>query len=86
MCTTNGGPPQAQAWHFLLLRYDATCDPVARRCGSGKDMVPPATSSIEGVFVFVLSPDEQQVLLVWEYGHWKVRNHTRQIKKISEIQ
>jgi hypothetical protein len=49
-------------------------------------MVPPATSSIEGVFVFVLSPDEQQVLLVWEYGHWKVRNHTRQIKKISEIQ
>ena len=42
------------------------------RCGSGKDMVPPACSSIEGVFVFVLSPDEQQVLLVWEYGHWKV--------------
>jgi hypothetical protein len=35
-------------------------------------MVPPASSSIEGVFVFVLSPDEQQVLLVWEYGHWKV--------------
>ena len=37
-------------------------------------MVPPACSSIEGVFVFVLSPDENQVLLVWEYGHWKVLN------------
>jgi hypothetical protein len=49
-------------------------------------MVPPATSSIEGVFVFVLSPDEQQVLLVWEYGHWKVRNQPRQIKKISQSQ
>jgi hypothetical protein len=36
-------------------------------------MVPPAASSIEGVFVFPLSPDEKQVLLVWEYGHWKVR-------------
>jgi hypothetical protein len=42
------------------------------RCGGGKDMVPPASSSIEGVFAFVLSPDELQVLLVWEYGHWKV--------------
>jgi hypothetical protein len=44
-------------------------------------MVPPSTSSIEGVFVFVLSPDEQQVLLVWEYGHWKVRNKPLKFKR-----
>eukprot|EP00746_Dinoflagellata_sp_MGD_P020876 gnl/MRDRNA2_/MRDRNA2_148683_c0_seq1.p1 gnl/MRDRNA2_/MRDRNA2_148683_c0~~gnl/MRDRNA2_/MRDRNA2_148683_c0_seq1.p1 ORF type:complete len:376 (+),score=53.51 gnl/MRDRNA2_/MRDRNA2_148683_c0_seq1:75-1202(+) len=40
--------------------------------GQGKDLVPPYTTSDEGVGVLTLSPDEREVLLVWEYGCWKM--------------
>ena len=35
------------------------------------DRVPAYATSIEGVGAVLLSPDEQSVLLVWEYGCWK---------------
>ena len=36
------------------------------------DRVPSYATSIEGVAAVVLSPDEQRILLIWEYGHWKL--------------
>merc|ERR1712232_94988 len=35
------------------------------------DMVPSYGTSIEGCGVTILSPDESEVLLVWEYGAWE---------------
>ena len=36
------------------------------------DKVPPYATATEGVGAIVLSPDETRVLLVWEYGCWKM--------------
>lgn len=36
-----------------------------------EDKVPAYSTSIEGVGAIILSPDENQVLLVEEWGHWK---------------
>ena len=36
------------------------------------DKVPPYATSTEGVGAILLSPDETRVLLVWEYGCWKM--------------
>lgn len=36
--------------------------------GQSKSLVPPYTTSEEGVGILMLSPDEKEVLLVWEYG------------------
>lgn len=36
-----------------------------------EDKVPAHSTSVEGVNGIVLSPDEQSVLLVYEYGNWK---------------
>ena len=36
-----------------------------------EDKVPEYATSIEGAGALILSPDEAQVLLVWEYGKWK---------------
>ena len=36
------------------------------------DKVPPYATSTEGVGAILLSPDERRVLLVWEYGCWKM--------------
>eukprot|EP00928_Gymnodinium_smaydae_P037959 TRINITY_DN26289_c0_g1_i1.p1 TRINITY_DN26289_c0_g1~~TRINITY_DN26289_c0_g1_i1.p1 ORF type:complete len:360 (+),score=29.38 TRINITY_DN26289_c0_g1_i1:33-1112(+) len=36
------------------------------------DMVPPYSTASEGVGVCVVSPDKESILLVWEYGHWKM--------------
>eukprot|EP00327_Prymnesium_parvum_P034101 CAMPEP_0195608496 /NCGR_PEP_ID=MMETSP0815-20121206/8770_1 /TAXON_ID=97485 /ORGANISM="Prymnesium parvum, Strain Texoma1" /LENGTH=331 /DNA_ID=CAMNT_0040748349 /DNA_START=42 /DNA_END=1037 /DNA_ORIENTATION=- len=35
------------------------------------DAVPAYATSIEGIGVILLAPDEKSVLLVWEYGAWK---------------
>jgi len=43
-----------------------------RWLGEGEDMVPDYTTAHEGVGALVLSPDKTEVLLVWEYGHWKM--------------
>jgi len=43
-----------------------------RWCGDGVDMVPSYSTALEGVGVLVLSPEKDAVLLVWEYGHWKM--------------
>lgn len=40
--------------------------------GSGPNMVPQYATCLEGVGGLILSPDRTHVLLVWEYGHWKV--------------
>lgn len=39
--------------------------------GDAHDMVPAYATSIEGICALLLSPDEQRVLLVWEWGGWK---------------
>ena len=36
------------------------------------DKVPPYSTATEGVGALALSPDEKRVLLVWEYGCWKM--------------
>jgi len=36
-----------------------------------EDRVPAYATAIEGVGALLLSPDEQAILLVWEYGVWK---------------
>lgn len=43
-----------------------------RWLGEGVDMVPSYTTAHEGVGVLVLSPERDAVLLVWEYGNWKM--------------
>merc|ERR1711957_552665 len=43
-----------------------------RWLGSGVDMVPSYTTAHEGVGALVLSPEKDAVLLVWEYGNWKM--------------
>lgn len=40
--------------------------------GAGENKVPPYSTCFEGVGALVLSPDRTHVLLVWEYGHWKL--------------
>jgi len=41
-------------------------------CGDpSNDKVPQYATSIEGISVLLVSPDEREVLLVWEYGTWK---------------
>jgi len=40
--------------------------------GPIEDKVPAYCSSIEGVGAIILSPDEKKILLVWEYGKWKI--------------
>lgn len=37
-----------------------------------KDLVPPYATAVQGVGAIILSPDEREVLLVWEYGCWKM--------------
>eukprot|EP00931_Biecheleriopsis_adriatica_P081698 TRINITY_DN55060_c0_g1_i1.p1 TRINITY_DN55060_c0_g1~~TRINITY_DN55060_c0_g1_i1.p1 ORF type:complete len:362 (+),score=60.92 TRINITY_DN55060_c0_g1_i1:33-1088(+) len=39
--------------------------------GKTVDLVPSYSTASEGVGVIILSPEEDAVLLVWEYGHWK---------------
>eukprot|EP00929_Paragymnodinium_shiwhaense_P059076 TRINITY_DN29572_c0_g1_i1.p1 TRINITY_DN29572_c0_g1~~TRINITY_DN29572_c0_g1_i1.p1 ORF type:complete len:385 (+),score=35.53 TRINITY_DN29572_c0_g1_i1:65-1156(+) len=40
--------------------------------GKGADMVPSYSTALEGIGVLVLSPNQDEVLLAWEYGHWKM--------------
>ena len=37
-----------------------------------EDLVPAYASSVEGVGAFIVSPDSKRLLLVWEYGKWKL--------------
>lgn len=43
-----------------------------RWAGKGADLVPSYSTALEGVGVMVLSPDEDELLLAWEYGNWKM--------------
>mmetsp|Transcript_100656 Transcript_100656/g.323167 ORF Transcript_100656/g.323167 Transcript_100656/m.323167 type:complete len:337 (-) Transcript_100656:64-1074(-) len=43
-----------------------------RWTGKGPDTVPNYYTALEGVGCLVLSPERDAVLLVWEYGHWKM--------------
>lgn len=49
--------------HMVLYRWN---DPTM------ENKVPPHATSTQTVGALILSPDEQHVLLVHEYGHWKV--------------
>ena len=37
-----------------------------------EDKVPEYATAVEGVGALILSPDRTEVLLVWEYGKWKL--------------
>jgi len=60
--TAEGRPDQMQAGEFVYYKW----------MGVEEDMVPGYATSIEGAAGVILSPDEQRVLLIWEYGNWKL--------------
>lgn len=43
-----------------------------RWAGTGPDMVPSYATALEGIGVLVLSPEKDSLLLLWEYGNWKM--------------
>jgi len=43
-----------------------------RWCGKGHDVVPSYATALEGVGCIILNPKKDCILLVWEYGHWKL--------------
>eukprot|EP00930_Biecheleria_cincta_P096900 TRINITY_DN88672_c0_g1_i1.p1 TRINITY_DN88672_c0_g1~~TRINITY_DN88672_c0_g1_i1.p1 ORF type:complete len:366 (-),score=44.93 TRINITY_DN88672_c0_g1_i1:112-1176(-) len=43
-----------------------------RWAGTGPDMVPSYATALEGVGVLVLSPEKDELLLLWEHGMWKM--------------
>ena len=59
----SGGSQQQQHNEFVYYKWGG--DP-------GHDMVPAYATATEGVGGLLLSPDEREVLLIWEYGCWKM--------------